>query len=153
MKTNYIRAGILGLGVGGLALVCGCVVEPGRVEFRPVVVAPAPVVVAPAPVVVETPPPEPVYYVPDGYVWDGYEYVGVVGDQYFYLGAGNVWIACEPWRVERFHGWERGHSDWRGHVIVNERFRRDARGHDHPRNERRDDRHDDHRDDHRDDHH
>ena len=51
--------------------------------------------------------------VPDSYAWDGYEYVGLVGDQYYYLGPGNVWLFCEPFRLERFHGWERGHADWR----------------------------------------
>ncbi|HEY2084396.1 MAG TPA: hypothetical protein VGI88_16565, partial [Verrucomicrobiae bacterium] len=86
-----------------------------------------PVVVAPAP-----PPPEPVY-VPDSYVWDGYEYVGVVGDQYFYLGPGNVWIVCEPFRLERFHGWERYHRDWHEHAIRNDRFRSDRYGHYQPR--------------------
>lgn len=136
MKTNYFRAGMLVLGVGGLALVSGCVVEPGRVYYRgPVVAVAPPVVVAPAPVVVAPPPPPEPVYVPDGYIWDGYEYVGVVGDQYFYLGPGSIWIACEPWRLERFHGWERGHPDWRGHVTVNVRFRADAHGRMHPRDD------------------
>ena len=141
MKTNYFRAGMLVLGVGGLALVSGCVVEPdGRVVYQPPVVAVAPPVVVETPPPVEVAPPEPVY-VPDGYTWDGYEYVGLVGDQYFYLGPGNVWLACEPWRLERFHGWERGHPDWRGHMTVNVRYRRDAHGHVAPRH---DDRHDHH---------
>lgn len=143
MKKNYFRAGMLILGLGGLALVSGCVVEPGRLVFQPPVVAVAP------PVVVAPPPPE-VVMVPDGYVWDGYEYVGLVGDQYFYLGPGSVWLACEPWRLERFHGWERVHPDWRGRVIINERFRRDAHGHEYPRHG---DRHDDHRDDRHGEHH
>jgi hypothetical protein len=72
--------------------------------------------------------------VPETYVWDGVEYVGVVGDQYFYLGPGDVWLVCEPFRMERFHGWERDHRDWREHAIRNDRFRRDARGHEQPRN-------------------
>jgi hypothetical protein len=67
--------------------------------------------------------------VPDTYAWDGDEFVGVVGDQYFYLGPGDVWLVCEPFRLERFHGWERGHADWREHAIRNDRFRKDARGH------------------------
>ena len=71
--------------------------------------------------------------VPDGYVWDGVEYVGVVGDQYFYLGPGNVWLVCDPFRLERFHGWERDHRDWRNHAIRNDRFRADRNGHVQPR--------------------
>ena len=128
---------LLSLAAGGLVLVSGCVVTPdGRVYFRPVVVAPAPIVVAPAPVPM-APPPAVVVGVPDDYVWDGYEYIGLVGDQYFYLGAGNVWLVAGPDRLERFHGWERGHADWRDHAIRNDRYRKEARGHVQPR---RDDR-------------
>ncbi len=67
--------------------------------------------------------------VPDSYVWDGVEFVGVVGGAYFYLGPGDVWLACDSVRLERFHGWERYHSDWRERAIRNDRFRRDAHGH------------------------
>jgi hypothetical protein len=111
--------------------VSGCVVRPdGRVAFEPVVVeAPAPVVVAPAPVM------DVSVGVPDDYVWDGYEYVGVVGDQYYYLGPGNVWLVADPFRLDRFHGWEHGHPDWRGHAIRNDRYRADRSGHVHPRND------------------
>jgi hypothetical protein len=112
------------MAAGGLVWASGCVVEPsGRV----VVGVPPPVVVEPGPVLV-----------PDDYVWDGYEYVGVVGGVYFYLGPGNVWVRCEPWRLERFHGWEREHPDWHAHAIRNERYRTDSHGHYQPR---RDDRH------------
>jgi hypothetical protein len=122
MKNKFLRACTLSIAAGGLALVSGCVVQPnGTVAFQPFVIAPAPIVVAP-PVVVE-----PVM-VPEEYVWDGVEFVGVVGDQYLYLGPGDVWLACEPWRLERFHGWERGHGEWRGHGIHNDRFRKDAHG-------------------------
>jgi hypothetical protein len=129
MKINYSSVFILSVTTVGLALVSGCVVEPsGRLAFEPVVVvAPAPVVYAPA--------PEPVL-VPDEYVWDGYENVGIVGDQYYYLGPGNVWIVADPFRLDRFHGWERGHGDWRGHAIRNDRYRRDSRGHEQPRHDR-----------------
>ena len=100
MKMKQLRAGLLLMAAGGTVLLSGCVVEPdGRVFFQPLVVAaPAPVVVvdAPGPVMV-----------PDSYVWDGVEYVGVVGDQYFYLGPGNVWLVCDPFRLERFRGWDR----------------------------------------------
>ena len=99
-------------------LVSGCIVEPeGRYEAR----------------VVVAPPPVEVVVVPDDYVWDGYEYVGLAGGVYFYLGPGNVWLRCEPWRVERFHGWERGHPDWRAHAVRNDRYRNDGRGRDHDR--------------------
>jgi hypothetical protein len=136
MMTKCLRAGVLSIAAAGLVLQSGCVLEPnGAVVFRPVVVAPPPpVVFAPPPPLVVAPNPEPLY-VPDNYVWDGYEYVGVVGDQCFYLGPGNVWLVCEPFRLERFRGWERGHADWRAHAIVNDRFRRDQHGHVQPRRE------------------
>jgi hypothetical protein len=84
---------------------------------------------------VPAPPPPSITVtvgIPDTYVWDGYEYVGVVGSQYYYLGSGNVWVVCDPGRVARFYDWERAHADWREHAIRNEHFRRDAEGHDHP---------------------
>jgi hypothetical protein len=129
MKTKCLRACILSMAAGGLVLVSGCVVEPnGQVAFQPLVIAaPPPVYVAPQPVV-----EEPVM-VPETYVWDGYENVGLVGGQYFYLGPGNVWLVAEPFRLERFHGWERGHPDWRDHAIRNDRFRTDRNGHVQPR--------------------
>lgn len=119
----------------------GCVVEPnGRVAFQPfVVVAPAPVYVAPQPMVVVAPPSVEVapMMVPDSYAWDGYEYVGLVGDQYYYLGSGNVWLFCEPFRLDRFHGWERGHAGWRDHAVRNDRYRTDRNGHVQPRHDDR----------------
>jgi hypothetical protein len=129
MKIKCSSVFLLSITTAGLAFVSGCVVEPnGRVAFEPIVVeAPPPVVYAPA--------PEPVM-VPDTYVWDGYENVGFVGGQYYYLGAGNVWIVADPFRLDRFHGWERGHPDWRGHAIRNDRFRKDSRGHVQPRRDR-----------------
>ena len=99
---------------------------------------PAPVVVmaAPAPVVVEE-------YIPDSYIWDGYEYIGVIGDDYYYLGAGNIWYRCEPWREHRFHDWERYNGDWRMRVVINDHYRHGRDGRDHPRGERHGpDRHD-----------
>ena len=126
-KTTCLRAGILTLAAGGLALVSGCVVQPnGQVGLLLPTVAFAPVVVAPA---VEVGP----VMVPEAYTWDGVEYVGLVGDQYFYLGPGQVWLAAGPDRLERFHGWERGHSDWRNHATRNDRFRKDAHGHVQPK--------------------
>jgi len=132
-KTNSLRAGILTMAAGGLALVSGCVVEPnGQVGLLVPTVQFAPaVVVAPA---VEVGP----VFVPEAYTWDGVEYVGLVGDQYFYLGPHNVWLFAGPDRLERFHGWERGHADWRIHATRNDRYRKDAHGHVQPRrNEKR----------------
>src|SRR5271165_2212239 len=117
MKMKY--AFMLPVVAGGLVLVSGCVVEPnGAVAFQPVVVAPAPVEVYSEPQ-----PSVEVDVVPETYVWDGYENVGFVGGQYFYLGPGNVWIECDRDRLERFHGWERYHPDWREHMERNDRFR------------------------------
>jgi hypothetical protein len=115
----------------------------------PVVVAPAPVVVAPAPAVT-------VAVVPDSYVWDGTEYVGVVGDQYYYLGPGNVWMVMDPGRLDRFHVWLGGHPDWRSRATVNVNYRYDAHhnyapyhgnnGHDYGHNDGHDYDHGDHHD-------
>ena len=115
-------------------LVSGCVVEPnGQVAFAPVVVAPAPVYYAPPPAYVPAPQveyaPDVTVMVPDAYVWDGYENVGIVGGVYFYLGPGNIWLRADPFRIDRFHGWERSHPDWHAHAIRNDRFRTDAHGH------------------------
>ena len=136
LKTKNLRFSALAIAAGGLGLLSGCVVEP---DGRVAVVWPF-VVVAPQPVVYAAPPPA-VYaapaMVPDSYAWDGYEYVGFVGDQYYYLGPGNVWLFCEPFRLERFHGWERGHADWRNHAIRNDRYRTDRNGHVQPRRDRR----------------
>lgn len=129
MKTKYAAALVLSLATAGLALTSGCVVEPnGSLAFQPMVVEVQPPVVY-APVA------EPVM-VPDEYVWDGYENVGFVGGQYYYLGAGNVWIVADPYRLDRFHGWENGHRDWRDHATRNDHFRRDSHGHEQPRRDR-----------------
>jgi len=74
-----------------------------------------------APARVYVPPPQAVVTVgmPESYVWDGVEYVGVVGDQYMYLGPGGVWLVCDPVRLGRFHGWEGGHPDWRRTAVRN----------------------------------
>jgi len=137
MKMKIARLCSLSVAAGGLALVSGCAVDQnGRMALvLPTVVVAPPVYVAPQPVVVE-----PVM-VPDSYVLVNGEYVGLVGDQYFYLGAGGVWLVCDSVRLERFHGWERDHRDWREHAIRNDNFRRDARGHEQPRHEQP--RHDD----------
>ncbi|HEV2694020.1 MAG TPA: hypothetical protein VG347_14085 [Verrucomicrobiae bacterium] len=103
------------------------------------IAAPAPpaVVVAPA-VTVET-------TVPDTYVYDGDEYVGVIGTQYYYLGPDKVWLPFDSVREARFHTWESAHADWRAHAIRNELYRHDAHGHEFPQHdEHRDVNHDDH---------
>ena len=133
MRKKYLRAGVLSMAAGGLVLVSGCVVEPnGRLALAPVIIA------APQPVYYAPPPPPVVVapvMIPDSYVWDGYEYVGVVGGQYYYLGPDNFWLVCEPFRLERFHAWEGGHPDWRSHAVRNDRFRSDRAGHVHPRHD------------------
>jgi hypothetical protein len=114
----------------------------------PTVPAPAPVVPPSAPAVVVQPPvavqpsvviPAPGISVnigvPETYTWDGYEYVGVIGSQYYYLGPGNVWTILPADRLTRFRVWEKEHHDWRDHAIQNQLYRRDALGHDHPRND------------------
>jgi hypothetical protein len=130
MKTKMVRICSLSMAAAGLALLSGCAVDQnGRVVVGlPTVVVAPPVYVAPEPVVVEAP-----VMVPETYVEVNGEYVGVVGDQYFYLGPGGVWLVCDAARLERFHGWEREHRDWREHAIRNDRFRRDAHGHEAPR--------------------
>ena len=115
------------------------VVAPHMVAVAPpvAIVAPPAVVVAP-PVVAITPqvevvaPMVNVELVPESYTWDGFEYVGIVGGGYVYLGSGGVWYHCESWRLNRFHGWERnGHADWRTHAIRNNNYRgRGVRGND-----------------------
>ena len=91
---------------------------------------PAPVVTVQTPAVAVTVGP-----VPDTYVWDGYEYVGMVGAQYYYLGPGNVWMVCDAPRLTRWHDWEKAHADWHDHAIRNVNYRRDAQGHEAPRHD------------------
>jgi len=133
MKTKCLSKCLLPAAAGGLMLLSGCVVEPnGTVGLQmPIVEFAPPVVVAPA-VVVEAP-----VMVPDAYVWDGYENVGIIDGQYYYLGPGDVWVVAESWRLDRYHGWERDHPDWRNHAIRNDRYRRDSHGHEQPRRDAR----------------
>ena len=126
-RTNKATWSICGL--AALALLSGCAVRPY------------------GGLVVESPRPPAVQVavaVPDDYFWDGYEYVGFVGGQYYYLGPGNLWLLCEPFRVARFHEWERVHPDWHARAIHNDRYRRGAYRHAPPRHESsdRDRRHD-----------
>jgi len=101
----------------------------------PLMAGPAVTVQVPAPAVtVQAPAPAATMEiaVPDSYAWDGVEFVGVVGSQYYYLGPDNVWLACDQPRLMRFHDWERGHADWRIHATRNELYRHDAHGHEVP---------------------
>lgn len=122
MKTKLLLVAAL-IGAASLSAHAG-------VRFGFSIGLPLPVVVT-TPVVVTVPvtPASPVVEVPDSYVWDGVENVGVVGGAYFYLGPGDVWLACDPVRLERFRGWERYNPDWRDHAIRNDHFRKDAHGH------------------------
>ena len=148
MKRDSLRVGVLAMSVIGFVLVSGCVVLPdGRMALQPIVFAPAPPAYPPPQPVYDAPqqplsappqvayePPQPVYpppatmyapplMVPETYFWDGFEYVGIVGSQCLYLGVGNVWMICDPFRAERFYGWQRNHPDWKYHGVHNDRYR------------------------------
>ena len=107
MKKNYKY--ILSIAALGLAL--PCMAQPTVVITPPA--PPRVVVTAPAPVVV----------VPDYYVYDGDEYVGVIGDQYYYLGPDNTWIIMDPPRRHHFDVYERDHPDWHSHMTHNTKYR------------------------------
>jgi len=114
-SMKYILPVIVAVGFASV-IAYRCFAGPTIVVSPPtIVVNPAP---APPPAVVVAPEP-----VPDYYAWDGYEYVGVVGDQYYYLGPGNVWIVCDPVRLHRFQSWQVVHADWRAHAIHNDHYR------------------------------
>ena len=140
MNANIRRLMAVAVGISSLAALPAMAGVGIGVQIN---VPPPPVVVAPAPPVVTV-------AVPDSYVWDGSEYVGVVGSQYYYLGPNNVWLTLDGPRVARFHEWEHGHPDWRTHTIRNDRYRTDAHGHDVPFHDTHDvhDNHDSHRSDH-----
>jgi hypothetical protein len=90
----------------------------------------------PAPAItMQTPAPPAVTIVatvPDTYIWDGDEYVGVVGSQYYYLGPGDVWLPFDAVRLARFNDCQKKHMDWRDHAIRNEKYRHDDHGHEAP---------------------
>lgn len=60
---------------------------------------------------------------PNSYVWDGRQYVGLVGNQYYYLGPGNAWVMMDPARMNHFRGWSRANPNWRNRAIRNTRYR------------------------------
>jgi hypothetical protein len=113
MRTHF--KSVVSVTVMGIALVLTC---PGHEAGAQIVVTPPAVVVSP-PVVVGP--------VPDFYVWDGDEYVGVVGSQYYYLGPGNIWMVMDPPRLHRFQTWERGNPNWRSHATRNTHYRNSGR--------------------------
>ena len=41
-----------------------------------------------------------------------------------YMRGPGVWVECDEVRLARFHGWERGHPDWRRNAIHNDRDHR-----------------------------
>lgn len=105
------------------------VAAPTPIPMPPPVVMPPPAVVAP-PVSVAPPSAATVAAgVPDSYISDGDEFVGVIGTDYFYLGSGNLWVPLEAARLAHFQAWEVEHPDWREHAVLNAKFRTDAQGH------------------------
>lgn len=61
--------------------------------------------------------------VPPSYVWDGRQFVGAVGNQFYYLGPGNVWIPMDRTRMNNFRAWERANPHWRSWATPNVRYR------------------------------
>lgn len=152
MKTkNILTCATCVFGVATLTMITApslmaqtVIVRPPSVTIQVPAPPPPPVVVAPVEVDV----------VPDYYVWDGVEYVGVVGSTYVYLGPHHVWLPLPGPRLVFFHDWERSHHDWREHATENERYRLDAHGHEHPWKGHDKDHHDaGHHDSHDGDHH
>jgi hypothetical protein len=111
---NWITNKKVCLSLAATALVSGC-----AVSFRPV----EPVVTV-TPPVVEVGAPVVTVGVPEAYVWDGVEFVGEVNGGFVCLNPAGVWVGCDPVVIERFHGWERGHPDWRRSAIHNDKYRR-----------------------------
>lgn len=66
----------------------------------------------------KNPPPPPnvavVGFVPDYCFWDGCEYIGWIGyDYYYWAPARRVWVICDPVRVQRADVWLQSHPDRR----------------------------------------
>jgi hypothetical protein len=103
--------------------ICLSAVITGLVAGCDVYVRP-PEVVATVP----APPPGPVVGVevgvPPTYVWDGVEFVGEYNGGFVYLNPGGIWVGAPPFVLDRFHGWERGHPDWRRGAIRYDRAHR-----------------------------
>ena len=67
--------------------------------------------------------------VPETYVYDGSEYVGCVGNQYYYLNSHKCWVPMDRTRLARFQSYQKAHADWRTHATRNMNYRHDANGH------------------------
>jgi hypothetical protein len=125
MKANLLHKSILsGAAIGLLSgLAIPCMAGPGIIIVPP---APPSVVISapppPVPVVV-APPTVAVTVAPDDYYYDGTEYVGIVGGQYYYLGPDNAWVVMDSGRLHRFNDWQRDHADWRTHSVHNDKYR------------------------------
>ena len=81
-----------------------------------------------------SPPPRVavVGFVPDYCFWDGYEYVGWYGDDYYYWGPHRTWIICDPIRVQHVKVYVQDHPNWGTRVRPNVQYPVDANGHPHP---------------------
>ena len=106
MKTKCLHACLMAILISGCSRSEAPAPPPGPAPAPPGPAAMAPPLVA---------------IVPDSYVWDGFEFVGEFGGGFYYFGPGGAWVACDPVRLERFHGWERGHPDWRSGAIRDRR--------------------------------
>lgn len=128
MKINYKH--ILSLVTAGVA--CGMTLPSAAGPTVTITPPPPPTVVitAPAP-----PPTVTVAVVPDDYVYDGTEYVGIVDGQYYYLGPDNTWIVMDPVRMHRFQVYMGDHKDWRDHMTHNTKYRGQDRDRDRDRTE------------------
>ncbi len=82
------------------------------------------VAVTPGGAVVATAPAPAVEVAPPSYVWDGVEYVGEFNGGFVYLNPAGVWVTAPPFVLDRFHGWERGHPDWRRTAVRYDRAHR-----------------------------
>lgn len=67
--------------------------------------------------------------VPDKYAWDGSEYVGCIGSQYYYLNQRKYWVPMDRQHQTHFQSWQKSHADWQGHAVLNVNYRHDANGH------------------------
>jgi hypothetical protein len=135
IKTNKIKRLLCGAALSvlaGPALLAQSITPPPPTTPPPPVAPPPTVVTPSASITLATPAVSVQVGVPESYTWDGDEYVGLVGNGYYYLGPGNVWLPLDQHRLDRFRLWEHDHGDWRHHAIVNERYRNDAHGHFYP---------------------
>lgn len=60
--------------------------------------------------------------VPQTYVWDGFEFVGRVGSQYYYIGPNNTWMVLDGVRLRRFQRWQKADPNWQQRQIRNTRY-------------------------------